>query len=56
MVKNFKKFENNFNYTPNYQNWSKKNIDQHLINSRHYAAAHYQSLEEVPGAGKNSKN
>ena len=26
-----------------------KNVDHHPINSRNYATAYYQTLEEVPG-------
>ena len=33
-----------------------KNVDHHPINSRNYAAAYYQTLEEVPGPLLPEKN
>ena len=51
MIKIFRKFEEDFFIF--YPKISKtvviKIIDHHSVFSRNYAAAHYQTLEEVPG-------
>ena len=48
--KNFQKFEKIFEFYPKItQTGVIKNIDQLPIKSRNYAAAYYQTLEEVPG-------
>ena len=40
----------------NYYNWRNKNVDHHPINSRNYAAAYYETFEEVPGPLLPEKN
>ena len=48
MEKNFPKIQN-FKFYPKNTRTGVKKIDHHSINSRNYAAACYQTLEEVPG-------
>ena len=47
-IKFFQKFEK-FKFYPNITKTGViKNVDHHPLNFRNYAAAHYQTLEEVP--------
>ena len=45
----FQNFEKKFKFYQKSKNSSFKNFDNYSINSRNYATAYYQTLEEVPG-------